>query len=419
MKNIFTLFTIWVMTIGFARAQSQTPSMAVLTEARRVAQIMNIDCSAAPTLISREISNKTGHIIWDLTWQDYTGINDKDVNIIVDEDLLLAIKYWNYTEFKASRQLKSNGATESVTQNEALSTGHSLLSQIMPITGDWRASANRRVLGTEEVNYWSIMERPWFDNLRIQPGFFSLYINPYNGKVASWSYSNEFSLVSTSSVVLSQTQARNIAKSAFQSYYGPILLPGDSLEPFNSELAWGYVGGNSILCRIRYLFSFTLSAIDGSNQPETATNGVSRPQMVIWAEVDAQTGELWSISNVVGAGNRMMKKGKAVTLGRYPPPSPRMAAFHRLERTGQVRPLLEALLSGTPTTARVPGIGASRFTVPGTGKTRWTFEFNREHGHLMFSCNGGTWSGIRLDKEKSTLFARWLEKRKQPVAPDD
>ena len=410
MKLLF-LFLILLSSYSSVRAQQKpTPPASVLQEARRVGQYLGFEINDAPGLVSTSIS-KEGHTLWEMDWENTGAYPDRRVCFTVDQEDNIIVKYYSITRNQIITEQKELGQPETITEQQAIANAQNFIQHVLPTQTNLQFAA-KRFSNSELSREWWVIIRPYSLGAPVLTNSIHVYVEPYSGTITSYSCSKGAVLVPpVSGLLISIEQAEQLAQPHFLGYTSSVRLPTDSTTPTEREgPTWAKLG-DGMLCRLRYRFAYHLDAIkNSSSDPDSDLPYQGRSTQEIWVEIDAETGDLWSVSNVFGGGgpsgipvlNVSAKIGMLLRLDQQPMPTP----------------LQIAIASGKVIQAISPSKKAIRFTqkIPITlasGKTNersFSFALNPEANCLTFEYSPGKWSGVRLDTEHVQSVSTWIKK---------
>ena len=380
------LFLVMVLTVcimlptwGQAKPESPKAPPEIIALARNAVQSISGTLPAIdPDTQKVKVDDETGYTIWEFYWQD------KDVSVEVNADLLKVISYVSMASYEANVAAVSAGLQPAITKEQALSTVSSIWPLLGLEPGDLRLSDATLNLSDNDYSttYWRIDYDRYIDNLPANNGGVLVQIDAYNGAVEFWSADYKTYLPIGNGPFYPETQARAVAVNAFQQGGGPItLLPallGDSPS-------WSHIAPNSPLCSLTYVYIF------------------STDNMIVQAIVDAQTGELWSIENLL----LRIKPGLTLKTVKS---SPRMKLVSALLADKKSSGLGRAMVAGKPLKNASTGKGSKQFTWA-VDKRYVDFSMNAKTCTLAWKDGGKTWSGVILSASEEKQLEAWKKEK--------
>lgn len=402
---------------AYARAQNPTPPAAVLTEARRVGKLMGVTLPQEdPGGVSARTARHTGHTLWELDWGD--------VSVTVDGTTVQGVGYRDDGAFRAASDANDQGTAIAVTLAQAQATFGTLRTTLAVPAGDWRDQTSEltrygaNLGGSTGLPMYKFAVRRYVSDKPVKLGLFFATVEPFTGKVTRWTLEDCATFSTPQGALLTAAQAQQAAQAAFLQYAGPSLVPGDPTTPAASGGgAWEPLSDATTLSRIAHRFIFPLAEIP---DPDDVDN-VLRPQVELWVDIDAETGEVTFIGNVL-AGAPLNKVGKH-------PISDRVLLMHRLAAARAPEPLVAAVAGGTP----LPDGTAAQGAKNGKAKATVTFhsfrikaggevqEFRHDTAgrRLLWKAgaSGGkgnleaAWRTLQLTEKLSQALERWERSR--------
>jgi hypothetical protein len=385
---------------------SQVPAFAQ-SEAQRARTFMG---HPTTTIVPTATYQRTdGDITWTVKWKDDCDVEVTQTITPTGQTIIYLTGATSYLNLKEQSSQYDALVTPSMTQQQAI-TAMNILAPLIPILpGDWRITKPLDAF-PEERGEENRIARYYMSQARFINGFLggvSLRINisGYTNKVLRWNYDDYCTYLPPVNGILTPAQAQQIAQEKWLFCLGTNKRPGDPETPTptqpNGAPVWNKVDGTNI-CRLVYHFNIILEAYGDPTygaRLEAAGEDASVPyygrgQQIYVLSLDAQTGGLISIGNIIGSGSSSFAK--------LPKIGDLMVLQRNLIPLGGTHPLLQAVCGAGSVTGKALPLPKFPTFHETTYKYEHTFSVDKKRRRLFYKMQDGQWLALSLRKEEFT-----------------
>jgi hypothetical protein len=384
------------------QTQQPIPSPAVLAKARQIMAIMgNPKPIEAPSSVESEIVKYTGHREWTIWWSD--------TRVTIDE---VTLKPRGYT---AMHQYRSQVI---ITEQQARNN-FSQLAQALNLPTTWiidHAGVEYLYHNPNTNPSWEMDMHEFLNGYAIGGKRLFGSIHPETGKIEDWALQEEAICIPPQSPIIPYLEALTRARSAYNQMIAPLLQPGEAEGPVSHVLVYAPIDEQTTISRLTYKFFFRLPTIPNPNADEEPV----RPGAEIWADIDAETGDM-SIACVSGSAGLPSMGTVGTNKGT---PVSRSFLISDLVQGKAPISLLKAIYGGKFSDKYVNTVpkNLQRFTHPARSGDEVTLGYDSKKRILYWKMPTTVptpkefWFTFTLNEKLGKGVSDWLKSRSKPVS---
>jgi hypothetical protein len=252
------------------------------------------------------------------------------------------------------------------------------------------------ILGNDNIEpgiwEWDITYTRYVNGIRVQPSFKSVRINPYTGKLCSWSNRDQGDCIpNATSNMISASQALSIATQAYVTGGGTASDPHTPVV-----LQWEKFDRRDDYYRLGYRLAFTPKNSQGEDIAYIASI------------IDAENGSIWYMKNIlVSISTRSWNSSKIKK-------SPVISLIESLGTKNDEAAFRRALLMGIPQKkVNLPKSTDKNLLFYTQKEKKISFLFVSVKRELIWETETkGKWAGVKLSKDEAERLSKWLKTAK-------
>jgi hypothetical protein len=276
-----------------------------------------------------------------------------------------------------------NGEQLALSKEQATQKAKNVLS-FLNVSGQWR---NFRVFFYNDDG-WTIYASPMINGYMLDEEA-SVSITPFDTEITFVGWPRFMIVQNATNNSVSATQARQIATNALNQSYG---LSGITPRADIETTVWKQIPG-TMFWRLAHQFIF-----------EVPEGGSSDAVQAIQIIVDFETGEIWSIKELLDSFSVKLKSNIKLSSSPRIELSQKMTDFNESQNIGR------ALISGTPIKKMLVKKPQGHSFIGKTLKDAVSFTFDAKKYELYWEAESkGKWAGVKLSKAESDKLAAWLK----------